>query len=258
MRTIPIPVLSDNYTYLIIDETTGASALVDCPDAKPALRRVEAERAQLRAVLCTHHHWDHVGANADLRAAVPDLAVYGSATEGARIPELTHPLAEGDEVAIGRSVARVLSIPAHTRGHIAYFFPDDLSVFCGDTLFVGGCGRVFEGTAAEMVSSLRKLMALPDETKVYCGHEYTETNLRFALTLEPNNGALRAKYDRVTSARAAEKPTVPSTIAEERATNPFLRLDSPELQESLRRTHPDLADDPVAVFAAARTLKDAF
>jgi len=186
------------------------------------------------------------------------LRVYGASAERGRIPALTDPVEDGGKVRIGALEASVIGIPAHTNGHVAYYFPALTSVFTGDTLFIGGCGRVFEGKAATMVESLRKLAALPGDTRVYCGHEYTEKNLRFALTLEPGNLALKAKHEWARKTVQEGGFTVPSTITDEKRTNPFLRCDSAELRASLKRADPSLGDDPIAIFAKARELKDRF
>jgi hydroxyacylglutathione hydrolase len=210
-------------------------------------------------VLATHHHFDHVGGNRDLLEAHPGLRVYGSADDASRIPGITDRMHDGDTIDLAGLSARVILIPAHTSGHVAYHFPTERAVFTGDTLFVAGCGRLFEGDAAQMMCSLAKLAALPDDTAVYCGHEYTEKNLRFAAMLEPGNARVQEKLARVRDERRAGRPTVPSTIADEKATNPFLRMQSPELAASARRLVPGLpADDPVALFAAVRSLKDTF
>ncbi len=259
MEVHPVPQLSDNYAYLIVDRGTGEAAVVDCAEARPVLDEVRRRNARLVAVLATHHHFDHVGGNTDLLAAVPGLRVYGSADDAPRIPGITDRVRDGDTVAVGGLRGRVIMIPAHTSGHVAYHFPSEAAVFTGDTLFAGGCGRLFEGDAAQMMQSLGKLAGLPDDTRVWCGHEYTEKNLRFAETLEPGNRTLAEKLARVRDLRAAGKPTVPSTIAEEKATNPFLRTGSPELAASVRARRPDLPPgDPVALFAAVRALKDAY
>ena len=163
---------------------------------------------------------------------------------------------EGDEVAVGELRGKVLFIPGHTTGHVAYLFGNNL--FCGDTLFTAGCGRIFEGTPEQMHASLKKLMALPEDTKVYCGHEYTENNLRFAVTIEPKNYKLASRFERVQALRARGLPTVPATMEEEKQTNPFLRWDSKEIQANLKAGAPDLKSDPVAIFARIRKLKDAF
>lgn len=257
MDVVPVPQLADNYAYLLIDPAGREAAVVDCAEAAPVLAETRRRGIELRAVLATHHHFDHVGGNQDLLQAVPGLAVHGSADDAPRIPGITHRLRDGDPVHVGSLRGRVILIPAHTSGHVAYHFPEQRAVFTGDTLFAGGCGRLFEGDAAQMMASLGKLAALPDDTRVYCGHEYTEKNLRFAATLEPGNRALRDKLAAVEALRRQGRPTVPSTIAEEKATNPFLRTGSPELAASVRARVPGLrADDPVALFAAVRRLKD--
>ncbi|MFQ5850666.1 MAG: hydroxyacylglutathione hydrolase [Candidatus Binatia bacterium] len=255
MRIIQIPLLRDNYAYLIVCEKTKAAAIVDPSDAAPVLRKVEEEGVHLQAILNTHHHWDHTGGNAALLERLP-LEVYGHRVDTGRIPGLSHALDEGDEVTIGGLRAEVLFIPGHTKGHVAYLFPGRL--FCGDTLFVAGCGRLFEGTAKQMQGSLSKLKELPADTLVYCGHEYTEKNLEFAMTVEPNNQKLSGKTQRVRSLRAGGIPTVPSTMEEERETNPFLRWESDEIQQNLKGHFPDLPLDPVSVFGKVRQLKDAF
>ena len=255
MKIIQIPLLRDNYAYLIVCEKTNEAAIVDPSEAEPVLRQVEKEKVALKAILNTHHHHDHTGGNPGLLGR-RSLEVYGHMADKGRIPGLTHPLNDGDEVRIGELRGKVLFIPGHTGGHIAYLFENKL--FCGDTLFVAGCGRLFEGTAEQMHDSLTKLRQLPEDTLVYCGHEYTEKNIQFALTLEPNNKHLTEKMQRARSLRAKGISTVPSTMAEERETNPFLRPASREIQENLKRMFPNLSLDPVAVFAKVRELKDQF
>ncbi|HJQ75539.1 MAG TPA: hydroxyacylglutathione hydrolase [Gaiellaceae bacterium] len=259
MDVVPVPQLSDNYAYLLVDPGTGQAAVVDCAEATPVLDAAAERKAHLASVLATHHHFDHVGGNEDLLAAVPGLRVFGSAGDAPRIPGITDRVRDGDAVEAAGVRGRAVMIPAHTSGHVAYYFPSEAAVFTGDTLFAGGCGRLFEGDAAQMMASLARLAALPPETRVYCGHEYTEKNLRFAATLEPGNAALTEKLARVQQLRREGKATVPSTIAEEQATNPFLRIDSPELRASVARQVPGVAlEDPVAVFAAVRGLKDRY
>jgi hydroxyacylglutathione hydrolase len=257
MRVMPIPQLADNYAYLVIDEPARKAAVVDCAEADPVLRAVREAAVELIAILPTHHHYDHVGGNEELLARVP-VEVYGYRGQGQRIPGCTREVRNGDSLQVGTLEARIIFIPAHTAGHVAYYFEHDKAVFTGDTLFAGGCGRLFEGDAAMMLKSLSKLMALPDDTAVYFGHEYTEKNLRFALTLEPNNEALRQKHAWAVDCGRNHQPTVPTTIASEKATNPFFRWNSPELRASLRRQFPGLALDDVSVFAKTRMLKDAF
>ena len=259
MEVVPVPQLSDNYAYLVIDPASREAAVVDCAEAAPVLDEVARRQTRLVAVLATHHHFDHVGGNPDLLAALPHLRVQGSADDAPRIPGITHRLRDGDPVEVGSLRGRVIMIPAHTSGHVAYHFPDEAAVFTGDTLFAGGCGRLFEGDAAQMMRSLGRLSALPDPTRVYCGHEYTEKNLRFAAQLEPGNRPLAEKLARVQALRREGKFTVPSTIGEEKATNPFLRMDSRELAASVRERVPNLPPaDAVALFAAVRALKDRF
>ena len=257
MRVLPVSQLEDNYAYLIIDETTNTAAVVDCAEAEPVLRAVRETGANLVAILPTHHHWDHIGGNEELLQH-RKLDVYGYVGQGHRIPGCSREMKDGEDVCIGNLKARILFIPAHTSGHVAYYFVDDRSVFTGDTLFAGGCGRLFEGDAAMMLQSLSKLMALPDETKVYFGHEYTEKNLRFALTLEPESAALQKKHAWVLEQRRRNLPTTPTTIGAEKETNPFFRWRSPELRRNLQRQFPDLVLDDVTVFAKTRALKDVF
>jgi hydroxyacylglutathione hydrolase len=253
-----VPQLQDNFAYLVIDDRSRECAVVDCAEADKVIAAAKAHNAKLTAVLTTHWHPDHSGGNQAIAAKIPGIKVYGAAAEGGRIPALTDPVEDGASIRIGGLEARVIGIPAHTNGHVAYYFASMGAVFTGDTLFVGGCGRVFEGNAATMVGSLAKLVALPADTRVYCGHEYTEKNLRFALTLEPNNTALKAKHDWSVKTRAAGGWTVPSTIADERLTNPFVRTTSAELRATLRKLDPSIADTEVAIFARARELKDRF
>jgi hydroxyacylglutathione hydrolase len=257
MQVIPIPQLSDNYAYLVIDEGTKKAGIVDCAEADAVLRAVAEQGVDLVAILPTHHHYDHIGGNDDLLKQHPDLDVYGYAGDGHRIPGCTREVNEGDVVHVGTLAAKILFIPAHTSGHIAYYFESEAVVFTGDTLFAGGCGRLFEGDAAQMMKSLAKLMALPDETRVFFGHEYTEKNLRFALTLEPDNKALQKRHAWAGECERKGEPTVPTTIASEKETNPFFRWSSAELRASVSRATGTELDD-VGVFAKTRALKDAF
>lgn len=247
------PCLQDNYGYLVHDPETGATASIDTPDAA-AIDAALAERGwRLTHILNTHHHFDHAGGNEALKARW-GCTIVGAANDAARIPGIDSGVAEGDTVTLGHARARVLEVPGHTTGHIAYHFADDGIVFVGDTLFALGCGRLFEGTPAQMWQSLGKLMALPDTTTVYCAHEYTQSNARFALSVEPDNAALVARAAAIDTLRAAGKPTVPSTIGLEKATNPFLRAASPELQATVERVGATLVD----VFAETRRRKDHF
>jgi hydroxyacylglutathione hydrolase len=255
MTVVQIPLLKDNYGYLIVCPDTNEAAIVDPSEGEPVLQRADAEKVNLTSILNTHHHRDHTGGNPFLLER-RSLKVSGHRSDEARIPGLSRPLDEGDEIRVGKLTGEVFFIPGHTTGHIAYLFGD--SLFCGDTLFVAGCGRLFEGTAEQMLNSLSRLKALPDETQVYCGHEYTEKNLEFASTLESGNREISAKLACVRELRARGLSTVPSTIREEKQTNPFFRWDSDEIKDHLKKQFTDLKLDPLSVFAQVRKLKDAF
>jgi hydroxyacylglutathione hydrolase len=259
VEIVPIPLLSDNYGYLLVDAVTKHAAIVDCSEAAPVLAEVQRRGLRLEAILSTHHHFDHIGGNEEVARAVPGIRVLGSRADMTRVPALTDPLDDGEGFEVIGRRARALFIPAHTSGHLAYFFPDEgPDVFTGDTLFAAGCGRLFEGSPAQMMQSLAKLTALPEATRVWCGHEYTQKNLQFAHNLEPRNTDIAGKLARVESQRKEGKPTVPSTIGEEKRTNPFLRSDSAELRRTLHERFPDLPSDAVTVFAKTRELKDHF
>jgi hydroxyacylglutathione hydrolase len=247
------PCLADNYGYLLHDAESGATAAVDTPDADEILRQLDAKGWRLTHVLNTHHHSDHAGGNLALKART-GCTIVGPRADAARIPGLDVAVGEGDTVTLGAQRATVHDTPGHTRGHIVYHFAEAQVAFVGDTLFALGCGRLFEGTPGQMWSSLQKILRWPADTRLYCAHEYTASNARFALTVEPQNAALRARAEAVAKLRAAGTPTVPSTLAEEKATNPFLRAASAELRATI-----GLAEAPdVEVFAKTRALKDAF
>jgi hydroxyacylglutathione hydrolase len=247
------PCLADNYGYLLHDADSGMTAAVDTPDATEILAQLAAKDWRLTHVLNTHHHADHAGGNLELKRRT-GCTIVGPRADSARIPGIDVAVGEGDVVLLGGHRAAVFDTPGHTRGHIVYYLAEAHAAFVGDTLFAMGCGRLFEGTAGQMWSSLAKILRWPDDTRIYCAHEYTQSNARFALTVEPQNSALRARADAVAKLRAAGKPTVPSTLGEERATNPFLRAASPELRATIGL--PAAAD--VEVFAKTRALKDAF
>jgi hydroxyacylglutathione hydrolase len=217
-----VPCLSDNYCWLLRDGASGAVAVCDPGEAAPVEAALDRAGGRLDLILLTHHHGDHVGGVEALRARY-GAKVAGAAADAHRLPPLDIAVRPGEGVALGASRAEVIDTPGHTRGHIAYHFPEGKVLLCGDTLFSLGCGRLFEGTAEEMFRSLRALAALPDETLVCCGHEYTEGNARFALTVEPGNAALQARAREVAAQRAAGRPTVPTTLGQEKAQNPFLR-----------------------------------
>jgi hydroxyacylglutathione hydrolase len=252
---IPVPAFTDNYIGLLTDGRHAA--VVDPGDATPVLAYLDAHGLALCAILTTHHHNDHVGGNVRLLERF-DVPVFGPARE--TIPGRTQPLREGDAITVPKLGLElsVLDIPGHTAGHIALFAAAEPLVFCGDTLFAAGCGRLFEGTPAQMWHSLGKLAALPPATRVYCGHEYTLANLRFAQAAEPGNPHLPARVERDGALRARGEPTVPSTIADERATNPFLRANVPALKEAAEARAGHALADPVATFAVLRQWKNEF
>lgn len=248
-----IPVLQDNYLFLIHDPASGETAIVDPAVEEDTVAALEARGWTPTHIFNTHHHWDHVGANLALKEKY-GLTIVGPAADRERIPGIDVAVGEGDKVYLGGVAADVIFVPGHTSGHIAYHFAGDGALFCGDTLFAMGCGRLFEGTPDEMWSSLTKLMALPDETIVYCAHEYTMANGKFALTVDPNNLDLQARMREVEDLRARDIPTVPTTIGVEKATNPFLR----PMDESLQDTVGLIGAPLPAVFAEVRKRKDNF
>ena len=227
LEIIRIPVLSDNYVWLVHEPVSGETMVVDPAVAAPVLAEADARGWRITQIWNTHWHPDHTGGNAEIKAATGCM-ITGSAAEAVRIPTLDVLVAEGDTVMLGNVAAQVLDVPAHTAGHIAFHFAEDHAAFVGDTLFAMGCGRLFEGTADQMFANMRKLEALGDDTRVYCAHEYTLSNGRFALSVEPDNTALVARMAEVTAMRERGEPTVPTSIALERATNPFMRAGSVE------------------------------
>lgn len=246
---------SDNYIFLLQDGTNAA--VVDPTEAQPVLSKLNELGAELTAIFNTHHHGDHVGGNRQLLEKYPDATVYASEADRDRIPGQQVFLNEGDRVTFCDRTAQVFFVPGHTRGHIAYYFapvndgqPGEL--FCGDTLFAGGCGRLFEGTPAQMVDSLSKLRQLPDNTRVWCAHEYTLSNLKFAVTVDSQNPDLKSRYQSVQAARQRQEATVPSLLGIEKKTNPFLRWDQPALQTAAKMI------EPARVFGRIRGMKDMF
>ena len=253
LELVTIPCLKDNYAYLLHDEATGHTTLVDAPEATPILNALAARGWHLDQILITHHHSDHIQGVAEIVAAT-SAAVLGARADAHRLPPLTRALAEGDSVQIGPEQAHVLDVSGHTVGHIAYYLPASALAFTADSLMAGGCGRLFEGTPALMWQSLMKLAALPGETLICSGHEYTTANLRFAATIEPENPALVARIAKVAKARAENRPTVPSRLSGELATNPFLRARLPHVKALIGL--PDASDD--VAFAEIRARKDKF
>lgn len=253
LELVTVPCLADNYAYLIHDTETGQTAVIDVPEPGPILAALSAHQWRLTDILITHHHDDHIQGVEALRAATGAM-VLGAAADAHRLPRLDLPLTEHDSFTIGHESARVIDVPGHTLGHIAFHFPQSRLAFTADSLMAGGCGRLFEGTARQMHTSLQKLAALPPDTLICSGHEYTASNLRFALTLEPDNPRLISRVTEVASRRAKGLPTVPAPLEEELATNPYLRAHLPALKTAVGL--PD-ADD-VTVFAEIRARKDKF
>jgi hydroxyacylglutathione hydrolase len=257
MQIYRIPVLTDNYVFLLHDADAGIAAVVDPAVAEPVLRLVQELKADLVAIFNTHHHGDHVGGNTQILQQFPQAIAYGGAEDRGRIPGQQVFLNGGDRVSFANREAQVLFVPGHTKAHIAYYFPPIASdepgeLFCGDTLFSCGCGRLFEGTPAQMVNSLSQIRALPDETRVWCAHEYTLGNLRFAVTVDEQNDILRSRLATVEAMRGRSEPTIPAWLGEEKLTNPFLRWDEVKLQTQVK------SQDPIQTFARLRGMKDLF
>jgi hydroxyacylglutathione hydrolase len=248
-----IPVLNDNYAYLVHEPAADVTAVVDPPVVKPVLERLAARGWTLDWILSTHHHSDHTAGNLELKQAT-GCRVAGARADEARIPGIDLKLAEGDRFQLGEAAAQVLETPGHTSGHISFWFPEAKALFCADTLFSLGCGRVIEGSHAQMWNSLSKLAALPDDAMVYCGHEYTQANARFALSVDPDNKALQERAAEVDRQRAAGQPTVPTKLRAERAANPFLRPNDPAIRARLGMEGASDAE----VFAEIRRRKDRF
>lgn len=253
LELVTLPCLTDNYTYLIHDAASGATGVVDVPDAVPILAELTRRGWRLTDIFLTHHHDDHIAGVPALRAAT-QAKVWGAEADRHRLPRLDWSLWNADRVTLGAEEGVVIDVPGHTVGHIAYHFPASGLAFTGDSLMAGGCGRLFEGTPQQMWASLQKLAALPPETLICSGHEYTASNLRFAASIEPANPALAARTLRVGIARGEGRPTVPSRLSGELATNPFLRAALPEVKAALGMDGAPDAD----VFAAIRVRKDKF
>lgn len=253
LEIVQLPVLNDNYIYLIHEPVSAQTAVIDPALSQPVLDTLKHKGWTLNFILNTHHHWDHVGANLELKEKT-HCKILASEWDQARIPGIDKTLNHGDRIRLGKMVANVIATPGHTLGHIVYHFPQCNALFCGDTLFSMGCGRLFEGSAKQMWHSLQQLKQLPKETQIYCTHEYTLENAKFAITLEPDNYQLLQRIEQVNQLRAKNKTTIPSTMEQELATNPFLREDSPALQQSINMTNlPN-----VEIFKKIRELKDNF
>jgi len=253
LEVYQFPCLSDNYGYLIHDGENNLTATIDTPEVAPINAALSATGWSLTHIMNTHHHYDHAGGNLELKKQW-GCTIIGSKSDAARIPGIDIEVGDLETFEFGGHSVRVFDVSGHTLGHIAYYFPDDATLFCGDALFALGCGRLFEGTPAQMWHSLQKLLALPDNTTVYCAHEYTQANARFAISVEPQNIKLQTRIKEIDRLRAAGKPTVPSQLGLEKATNPFLRPMSLDLQTTIGLKGADLVD----VFAKTRALKDNF
>jgi hydroxyacylglutathione hydrolase len=244
--------LTDNFGCLVHDSDTGATATIDVPEAAPVLAALKEKGWTLTDILITHHHADHIQGVPTVKAQFPNAKITGPKKDSARIPGLEVRVSEGDEIRVGHAPAVIIETPGHTSGHIVYHFTNDDVLFAGDTLFALGCGRVLETPMHVMYESLMKLANLPEETRVYCGHEYTQSNAKFALTVDPQNTLLVDRAKQIDALRAAGKPTLPSTIGLELATNPFLRAEDPGVQAAVGMS----GHDPAQVFAELRERKN--
>jgi len=257
MQIITIPCLKDNFSYLLICPKSHNAAVVDPSESNPVKKMVKKYGVKLTTILNTHHHWDHVGGNKELKSENSEIKIFGHESDRGRIPEQNVFLRNGDKVSFGEESGFFLYNPGHTSGAITYVF--DKTAFTGDTLFAAGCGRLFEGTAEQMYDSLNnKIGKLPDETKIYFGHEYTESNLNFALSVEPNNVQIKKRILEVKSIRSSGRFTCPTTIKEERETNPFLRCSSSEICKKIKSLDPKNNLSEKEIFKSLRELKDCF
>lgn len=253
LNILQIPVLSDNYIYLIHDSDSKQTAAIDPAIAQPVLDALKKQGWQLNYIFNTHHHSDHIGGNLELKAQT-GCKIVAAKHDSYRIAAIDITVQDGDSFQLGKHPISIIETAGHTSAHIVYYFADDGLLFCGDTLFVMGCGRLFEGTAQQMWQSLQKLKQLPADTKVYCAHEYSLNNGKFALSVEPDNQVLQNRMEQIKQLRAANLPTVPTTIAEELATNPFFREHSLSIQKNVNQHNKSA----VEIFAAVRKLKDIF
>lgn len=253
LEIVQIPLLKDNYSYLVHDTESGLTAVVDPAEPEPVLNALSKRGWTLTHLLNTHHHGDHVSGNHLLKRAT-HCRIYGPSHPGEPIPDLDVAIGEGDRIEWGRHAIEVLAVPGHTQGHVAFWLDETHILFCGDTLFAMGCGRLLGGTAEQLWMSLDRLRRLPDDSLIYCAHEYTEANGRFALTIEPGNSALQVRMQAVAATREQGLSTLPTRLDQERATNPFLRWESPEIRQTLGMEDAS----PLEVFTALRRRKDAF
>lgn len=251
-----IPAFNDNYIWTLVNRKNKSAVCVDPGDAQPVIKRLSRENLTLSAILVTHHHWDHTDGINKLVNNYQKIPIFGPEKEA--IPHITNPLGESDHVSLKMLdlELQVLEIPGHTLGHIAYYNQEML--FCGDTLFLAGCGRIFEGTVGQMYNSISKLASLPDDVLVYCGHEYTEANLNFAQAVEPENAAIRQRLQQTRALREQNKATVPAPLHEEHLTNPFLRCEQAAVRKAAEKASGKTLNTPTAVFGALRQWKNNF
>ena len=254
LDVVLVPALGDNYIYLLCEPASATVAVVDPGDTGPVLAELDRRGWSLDLIINTHHHGDHVAGNGALKQRF-GAPVVGPRADASRIRGLDRGVGEGDTIQVGDQIGVVIETPGHTSGHIAVHFADSRALFCGDTLFAMGCGRLFEGTPAQMWASLQKLRDLPGDTRVYCGHEYTQKNAQFALSLEPDNTVLQSRVAHIDRLRAGGTPTIPSLLSDEVETNPFLRADKPQLRQAVGLGE---GADAVAVFAAVRAGRNRF
>ncbi len=254
MEIVQLSALKDNYIYMLICEETGMTGVVDPTSAEPVLKWLKDNNKKLDCIFNTHHHWDHIGGNKKLQKKFPNCEIVAPASEMERIPDIDLPVFDGYGVRLGQCRAVVIEVPGHTTGHVAYWFEKDNALFCGDALFSLGCGRMFEGTPTQMWNSLKKIRNLPEETQIYCAHEYTEDNAKFAETIETTNPLLKKYHQRITKMQSENISTIPSVLAIEKAINPFLRCDHPSLKQAIGM--PDSTAEEV--FAEIRARKDNF
>ena len=258
LDVVQLSLLQDNYAYVVCDRKSQTALIVDSPEAEPIIECLRNNKLTPVAILNTHHHWDHIGANTKLKHKYPELKIFGSFYDRSRIPEITDPIDGHQSIVLIDQEIDIIQTPGHTLGHISYFFKSEHFLFPGDTLFSAGCGRLFEGTPEVMLDSLCLLRNLPDDTLIFCAHEYTQSNIGFALSIDSKNTDLVIYASEVEKLRSADKSTIPTVLSVEKKINPFLRFDQPEFVDSLSRKTDLPLDSSKSVLSATRKLKDVF